>query len=97
MLFVKPYFWAPYRTAVTPLIASKSEFYAANYITTDGKQEIQFFHTLGQKVPSSFIPIPSCHACSLSAPMGSEGITFTGVTVLLNSDSEGTMCASKEG
>ena len=65
--------------------------------SSDGKQEIQFFHTLGQKVPSDSVPIPSSHACSLSAPMGSEGINFTGVAVLLNSDSEGTMCASKEG
>ena len=40
------------------------------------------------------VPIPLCHACSLSTPTGTDGINVTGVTVLLNSDSEGT-CVQK--
>ena len=34
--------------------------------------------------------IPLCHAASLIAPMGGEGINFTGVSVMLNSDSHDT-------
>ena len=90
VLLVKPDFHAPCRTAVIPAIPGISGFYAANYITTDGNPEVQFFHSLGQKVPSVTVPIPSCPACSLSTPMGSDGVNFTGVTVLLNSDSKGT-------
>ena len=90
VLLVKPDFHAPCRTAVIPAIPGISGFYAVNYITTDGNPEVQFFHSLGQKVPSVTVPIPSCPACSLSTPMGSDGVNFTGVTVLLNSDSKGT-------
>ena len=32
------------------------------------------------------VSIPSCHATSLIAPMGEEGINFTGVAVLSDSD-----------
>ena len=90
VLLVKPDFHAPCRTAVIPAIPGISGFYAANYITTDGNPEVQFFHSLGQKVPLVTVLIPSCPACSLSTPMGSDGVNFTGVTVLLNSDSKGT-------
>ena len=90
VLLVKSDFHAPCRTAVIPAIPGISGFYAANYITTDSNSEVQFFHSLGQKVPLVTVPIPSCPACSLSTPMGSEGVNFTGITVLLNSDSKGT-------
>ena len=33
------------------------------------------------------MPVPSCHASSLITPMGEDGINFTEVMVLLNSDS----------
>ena len=96
VLLVKPYFRAPYRTAVIPAVPGISGFYAANYITTDGKQEVQFFRSLGQKVPSVTVPIPSCPACSLNTPMGSDGINFTGVIALLNSDTEGTCVQARK-
>ena len=53
VLLVKPDFRAPYRTAVITAVPGISGLYAANYITTDGKQEVQFFRSLGQKVPST--------------------------------------------
>ena len=96
VLLVKPDFHAPCRTDVIPAVPGISGFYAANYITTDGKQEVQFFRSLGQKVPSVTVPIPSCPACSLNTPMGSDGINFTGVTVLLNSDTEGTCVQARK-
>eukprot|EP00731_Ephydatia_muelleri_P027492 Em0019g365a len=96
VLLEKPDFSAAYRTAVIPAVPGISEFYAAKYITNHGKQEVQFFSSLGQNVPSLSVPIPLCHACSLTTPMDTEGINFTGVTVLLNSDSEGTCVARKE-
>ena len=48
------------------------------------------YYCLGQKVPSVIASIPLCHAASLNAPMGEEGINFTGVSVMLNSDSHDT-------
>ena len=96
VLLVKPDFSAAYRTAVIHAVPGISEFYAAQYITTDGKQEVQFFRSHGQNVPSVTVPIPSCHACSLSTPMGTDGINFTGVRVLLNSDSEGTYVQARK-
>ena len=74
---MKPDFQAP-DTTVIPSVPGMSEFYAAQYVRTDGKQEIKLFNSLGQIVPSVSVPVPSCHACSLSTPMGSEGINFTG-------------------
>lgn len=47
VLLMKPDFCAPYCTAMIPPVAGISGFYTANYITTDGKQEIQFFCSLG--------------------------------------------------
>ena len=98
VLLVKPDFRAPYHTTVIPSVHVHgiSEFYAAQYIRTDGKQEIKFFNSLGQNVPSVSVSVPSCHACSLSTPMGSEDINFTGVTVLLSSDSEGTCVQARK-
>ena len=89
VLLVKPNFQAPYRSAAIPSIPGISEFYVAQYVTSSGKQQIQFHRSLGQKVPSACVPIPSCPACSLITPMGTDGINFTGVTVMLNSDSDG--------
>ena len=92
VLLVKPDFKAPYRSKVIPAISGISEYYAAQYATTDGQQHIKFYmyNCLGQKVPSACVPIPSCHATSLINAMGEEGINFTGVAVLLNSFSEST-------
>ena len=42
------------------------------------------------------VDVPSCPACSLNTPMGSDGINFTGVTVLLNSDTEGTCVQARK-
>ena len=96
VLLVKPDFSAAYCTTVIPAVPGISEFCTAQYITTDGKQEVQLFRSLGQNVPSVTVPIPSCHACSPSTPMGTDGINFTGVTVLLNSDSEGTCVQARK-
>ena len=38
-----------------------------------------------------------CHATSLIAPMGEERINFTGVAVLLNSDSDETCLQIRKG
>ena len=35
-----------------------SEFYAAQYITSAGKQQVQFYNCLGQKTPSACVSIP---------------------------------------
>ena len=42
------------------------------------------------------VSILSCHATSLIAPMGEEGINFTGVAVLQNSDSDETCLQVKK-
>ena len=65
-LQVKPDFRAPYHTTVIPSVPGISEFYLAQYIRTDGKQEIKFFNSPGQNVPSDSVPVPSCHACLLT-------------------------------
>ena len=80
ILLLKPDFKAPYRSAAIPSIPGISGFYAAQYVTTAEKQQmVRFYNCLGQKVPSVCIPIPSCPAKSLIAPMGTQGINFTGV------------------
>ena len=90
VLLVKPNFQAPCRAAQIPPVPGITEFYAAQYATSaEGKQHIQFYHSLGQNVPSVYVSISSCHACSLITPIGVEGVNFTGVSVTLNSDSEG--------
>ena len=90
VLLVKPNFQAPCRAAQIPPVPGITEFYAAQYATSaEGKQHIQFYHSLGQNIPSVYISIPSCHACSLITPIDVEGVNFTGVSVTLNSDSEG--------
>ena len=76
-LLVKPNFQAKYRSNAIPSIPGIPEFYAAQYVTSSEKQQIQFHHSLGQKVPSACVPIPSCPAHSLIAP------------VMFNSDSDG--------
>ena len=48
------------------------------------------YYSFGQQVPPVCVSIPSCHATSLIAPMDEERINFTGVAVLLNSDSDET-------
>lgn len=89
VLLVKPNFQAPYRAAAIPPVTGITEFYAAQYVTSsEGKQQIQFYHSLRQNVPSVCVSIPSCHTCSLITPMGVEIINFIGVTMTLNSDSE---------
>ena len=88
VLLVKPDFGAPYHTASIPAISGISTFYATQYVIVAGEQQMWMFDCLGQKVPSSCVPIVSCHASSMISPMGKEGINFTGVTVTLNSDGD---------
>ena len=94
VLLVKPNFQAPYYAAAIPTVVGISEFYAAQYVTSVGKQQVQFYNCLEQKTPSACVSIP---LCSLITPMGAEGINFTGVTVTLNSVSNsGFMLARKD-
>ena len=80
-----------------PLLEFLSCMLHAQYVTSAGKQQVQFYNCLGQKTPSACVSIPLCHACSLITPMGAEGINFTGVTVTLNSVSNsGYMQARKD-
>ena len=90
VLLIKPNFKAPYRSAVCPSIKGTSEFYVAQYITnnTSNQQNILLYNCLGQTIPSAHVHLPSCHASSLITLMGEDGINFTGVTVLLNSDND---------
>ena len=90
VLLIKPNFEAPYRSAVCPSIKGISEFYVAQYITkkASNQQNILFYNCLGQTIPSACVHLPSCLASSLITPMGEDGINFTGVTVLLNSDND---------
>ena len=90
VLLIKPNFKAPYRSAVCPSIKGISEFYVAQYITnnTSNQQNILLYNCLGQTIPFARVHLPSCHASSLITPMGEDGINFTGVTVLLNSDND---------
>ena len=90
VLLVKPDFRAPFRSTHIPSVVGISELYATQYITAAGKQQMKMYHTLGQKVPSVVVSIPMCHATSLIAPMGEDGINFTGVGVMLNSDNQDT-------
>ena len=48
VLQMKPDFWAPCHTTVIPSVPGISELYLAQYIRTDGKQEIKFFNSLGR-------------------------------------------------
>ena len=73
-----------------------SELYATQYVTSAGKQMMRMYYSLGQEVPSVCVSIPSCHATSLIAPLGDVGINFTGVAVLLNSDSDETCLQIKK-
>ena len=89
VLLIKPNFTAPYRSATCPSINGITQFYAAKYTTTVlNQQTVLFYNCLGQSIPSLCVNVPSCHAFSLITPMGEYGINFTGVTVLLNSDSD---------
>ena len=74
VLLVKPNFQAPYYAAAIPTVVGISEFYAAQYVTSAEKQQVQFYNCLGQKTPSACVSIPLCHACLLITPMGAEGI-----------------------
>ncbi|KAL5496895.1 hypothetical protein EMCRGX_G013267 [Ephydatia muelleri] len=89
VLLIKPNFTAPYRSATCPSINGITQFYAAKYTTTVlNQQTVLFYNCLGQSIPSLCVNVLSCHAFSLITPMGEYGINFTGVTVLLNSDSD---------
>ena len=44
VLLVKPDFKAPYRPKVIPAVSGISEYYAAQYATTDGQQHIKFYN-----------------------------------------------------
>ena len=89
VLLIKPNFTAPHRSATCPSINGITQFYAAKYTTTVlNQQTVLFYNCLGQSIPSLCVNVPSCHAFSLITPMGEYGINFTGVTVLLNSDSD---------
>lgn len=57
--------------------------------TSQKMQNILFYNGLGQTIPSACVHLPSCLASSLITPMGEDGIHFTGVAVLLNSDNDG--------
>ena len=46
ILLVKPDFKAPYRRAVIPSIPGISQFYVAQYVTTETKQQVQFYTTV---------------------------------------------------
>ena len=92
VLLVKPDFRAPFHFTHMPSVVGISELYATHYDTSAGKQQMIMYYSLGQKVPSVIASILLCHAASLIAPMGEEGINFTGVSVMLNSDSHDT-CA----
>ena len=61
VLLVKPNFQAPYYAAAIPTVVGISEFYAAQYVTSAGKQQVQFYNCLGQKTPSACVSIPLCH------------------------------------
>ena len=92
VLLLKLDFKAPYRTTVVPNVSGISDFYAAQYVTTVNEEKIvRFFHSLGQKVPSKCVSIPSCQA-SLDI---AESVNFTGVTVLLSSDNSNS-CVQAE-
>eukprot|EP00731_Ephydatia_muelleri_P000512 Em0001g512a len=84
-VLVKPNFQVPYYAAAIPTVVGISEFYAAQYVISAGKQQVQFYNCLGQKTSSACVSIPLCHACSLMTQMDAEGINFTGFTVTLNS------------
>eukprot|EP00731_Ephydatia_muelleri_P017290 Em0010g388a len=49
VLLVKPDFGAPYRTASIPAIPGISTFYATQYVTVAGEQQMWMFDCLGQK------------------------------------------------
>eukprot|EP00731_Ephydatia_muelleri_P035750 Em0155g5a len=84
VLLLKLDFKAPYRSTVVPCVSGISDFYAAQYVTTVNEEKIvRFYNSLGQKVPSKCVSIPSCEA---SHEIGSKSVNFTGVTVLLSSD-----------
>ena len=82
VILVKSDLKDPYTSKVIPAISGISEYYAAQYATSDGQQHIKFYNCLGQTVSSACVPIPSFHASSLINAMGEEGINCTGVTVL---------------
>eukprot|EP00731_Ephydatia_muelleri_P035072 Em0095g2a len=84
VLLLKLDFKAPYRSTVVPCVSGISDFYASQYVTTVNEEKIvRFYNSLGQKVPSKCVSIPSCEA---SHEIGSKSVNFTGVTVLLSSD-----------
>ena len=66
---------------VVPCVSDISDFYAAQYVNEE--KIVRFYNSLGQKVPSRCMSIPSCQT---SHEIGTEGVNFTGVTVLLSSD-----------
>eukprot|EP00731_Ephydatia_muelleri_P033448 Em0030g5a len=79
VLLVNSNFQAPYYAASIPPVVGISEFYATQYVTSAGKQQVQFYNCLGQKTVSACVSIALCHACSLITPMGAEGITSLGL------------------
>ena len=84
VLLLKVDFKAPYRSTVVPCVSGISDLYAAQYVTAVNEEKIvQYNNSLGQKVPSKCVSIPSCEA---SHEIGSISVNFTGVTVLLSSD-----------
>ena len=93
VLWLKLDFKAPYCTTVVPYVSGISDFYAAQYVTTVNEEKIvRFFHSLGQKVPSKCVSIPSCQT-SLDI---AESVNFTGVTVLLSSDNSNSCVQAKK-
>ena len=87
VLLIKPNFCAPYQSEICPSINGITILCSKVYHNCFKQQKIHFYNCLGQKIPSLSVPVPSCHASSLITSMGEDGINFTGVMVLLYSDS----------
>ena len=93
VLLVKPDFRASYRSASIPSILGISTFYASQYVTVAGEQQITMFDCLGQNVPAhSFMP------CIINDYSNGEGgHQLHSVTVTLSSDGNDVCMQSKEG
>ena len=61
--------------------------------TVDKEKIIHFYNSLGQKVPSKSVSIPSC---PVSNEIGTEGANFAGVPVLLSSDDTSSHVQAKK-
>jgi hypothetical protein len=77
-----------------PVSLKHLRFLCSQYVTSVNEEKIvQFYNSLGQKVPSKCVSIPSCQ---ISHEIGTEGVNFTGVTVLLSSDNTNNCVKAKK-